>query len=84
VHDGGEGIVGGGASIDVVVGVDGLLAAHLAAEDLNGTVGNDLVGVHVGLGTRTSLPDDKGEVVVELAFGNLSGGLLDGLSNLGV
>ena len=84
VHDGGESVVGRGAAVDVVVGVDGLLGALLAAEDLNGTVGDDLVGVHVGLGARARLPDDQREVVHELAIGDLLGGLLDGLGDLGV
>lgn len=84
VHDGGEGVVGGGAHVDVVVGVDGLLAAHGAAEDLDGAVGDDLVGVHVGLGAGAGLPDDEREVVDELERGNLLGGLDDGLAQLGV
>lgn len=84
VHDGGEGVVGRGAAVDVVVGVDGLLGAHGAAEDLNGAVGDDLVCVHVGLGAGAGLPDDEGEVVEQLAVGDLFGGLLDGLANLGV
>jgi hypothetical protein len=68
----------------VVVGVDRLLGAHGAAEDLNGAVRDDFVGVHVGLGAGAGLPDDEGEVVDELEGGNLLGGLLDGLSKLGV
>ena len=84
VHDGGEGVVGGGAAVDVVVGVDGLLAAHLSAQNLNGSVGDDLVGVHVGLGAGAGLPDDEGEVVEELAVGDFLGSLLDSLSDLGV
>ena len=84
VHDGGEGVVGGGAAVDVVVGVDGRLRAHLAAENLNGAVGDDLVGVHVGLRAGARLPDDQREVVHELAVGNLLGGLLDGGADLGI
>jgi hypothetical protein len=84
VHDSGEGVVGGGAHVDVVVGVDGLLAAHGAAQNLNGAVGDDLVGVHVGLGAGAGLPDDQREVVNELERGNLLGGLLDRLAELGV
>lgn len=84
VHDGGEGVVGRGAAVDVVVGVDGLLAALFAAEDLNGSVGDDFVGVHVGLGAGAGLPDDKGEVVHELAIGDLLGGLLNSLSDFGI
>ena len=84
MHDGGEGVVGGGGHVDVVVGVDGLLGAHGATEDLNGTVGDDLVGVHVGLGAGAGLPDNQREVVQQLALGDLSGGLLDGLTDLRV
>ena len=83
VHNGGEGVVGGGGHVNVVVGVDGLLGAHGATQDLNGTVGDDLVRVHVGLGAGTSLPDDQREVVQKLAISNLSCGLLDSLTNLG-
>ncbi|KAI3478944.1 hypothetical protein L1887_59065 [Cichorium endivia] len=84
VHGGGEGVVGGLAHVDVVVGVDGVLAAELAAEDLDGAVADDLVDVHVGLGARAGLEDDEGEVGVELAGDDLVGGLADGVSDLGV
>jgi hypothetical protein len=68
----------------VVVGVNGLLGAHGAAQDLNGAVGDDLVGVHVGLGAGAGLPDNQREVIQQLTLGDLSGGLLDGLTDLGV
>lgn len=84
VHDGGERVVGGSGHVDMVVRVDGLLGAHLAAENLNGAVGDDLVGVHVGLGTGAGLPDDQREVIQQLTLGDLGGGLLDGLTDLGV
>jgi len=35
--------------VDVVVRMDGLLAAQFAAGDFNGAIGDDLVHVHVGL-----------------------------------
>lgn len=82
VHGSREGVVGGSGHVDVVVGVDRLLGAHGTAQNLDSTVGDDLVGVHVGLGTGTGLPDDQREVVVELAGCDLSGGLLDGLAEL--
>lgn len=84
VHDGGEGVVGRGAAVDVVVRVDGRLAANLATEELNGTVGDDLVGVHVGLSAGAGLPDDEGEVVDEPAVGHLLGSQLDSGTDLGV
>ena len=82
VHNGREGVVGRGGAVDVVVGVDWLLGAHGSAEDLNGSVGNDFVGVHVGLGAGTGLPDNQREVVEQLEVGHLGGSLLNGLSDL--
>lgn len=84
MHDGGKGVVGGGGHVDVVVGVDGLFAAHCAAEDFNGAVRNDFVGVHVGLRARAGLPDDEGKVVEEFKRGDFAGGLLDGFADFGV
>lgn len=84
VHDGRERIVRGSGHVDVIVRVNGLLAAHFASEDLNCAVGDDLVGVHVGLGAGASLPDDEGEVVDELEGGDFSGSLLDCLRDFGV
>lgn len=84
VHDSGECVVGGGTHVDVVIGVDGLLAAHGAAQNLNSAVGDDLVGVHVGLGARAGLPNDQREVVNQLERGNLLSSLLDRLAELGV
>ena len=64
VHGGREGVVRGLAAVDVVVGVHGRLAAALPAQQLVGPVGDDLVGVHVGLGAGAGLPDDERELVV--------------------
>ena len=83
VHRRREGVVGGLALVDVVVGVDGLLRAHLAAEDLDRAVRDDLVGVHVGLRPAPGLPDDQREVFVELALDDFVGRLDDGLRLLG-
>merc|ERR1719450_387055 len=64
VHGGGVGVVTALALVDVVVGVDWGLAAQLAPQQLDGPVGDDLVGVHIGLGAGASLPDDQGEVII--------------------
>lgn len=72
VHSSRETVVGRLTHVDVVVGVNGLLASELAAEHLDGTVGNDFVDIHVGLSSRTSLPDDERKVVREFAFHDLS------------
>src|SRR6202034_234033 len=44
VHGGGERVVRGLRHVDVIVGMNGLLAPHVAAGELNGAVGDDLVG----------------------------------------
>ena len=61
VHHGRERVVGGLAMINVVVRMDRLLRAHHAAGELDRAIGDDLVGVHVGLGAGAGLEDDKRE-----------------------
>ena len=65
VHGRREGVVAGLGAVDVVVRVDGGLAPHSTARDLDRAVGDDLVGVHVGLGPRACLPDSQREVLVQ-------------------
>jgi len=84
MHGGRETVIRGLPEIDVVVGVDRLLAADDAAETLDGQVGDDLVGVHVGLGARAGLPHDEREIVETLERGDLGGGGGDGRAELGV
>ena len=66
----------------MIVGMDRLLAAHLATEDLNGAVRDDLVGVHVRLGAGTGLKDGQREVVDELEVRNFRSCLLNSLAEL--
>lgn len=84
MHSGRESIVGRLTHVDVIVWVNRFLATQLTSEDLDGTVRNDLVDVHVGLGTRTGLEDDEGEVGVEFAGDDFIGGLADGIGDFGV
>ncbi len=58
VHGRGVGVVRALRLVDVVVRVDGALRAELAAQDLDGAVGDHLVGVHVALSSGAGLPDD--------------------------
>ena len=81
VHDRREGVVGALAAIDVIVGMDRVLGAKRPAQDLDRPVGDHLVGVHVGLGSRTGLPDHQREVVVEASFDDLVGGPDDGVGD---
>ena len=57
--------------------MDRLFGPEGAAGQLNGTVGNDLVDIHVGLGAATRLPNAQREMIVELTLSDLGGGLSD-------
>ena len=62
----------------MVVRVDVLVVALLVPQDLQGPVGDHLIGVHVGAGARTALDHVHGEVLVQGTVGDLLAGLLDG------
>jgi len=70
------------ATVDVVIGMDGLLRAHHAAGDLDGTVRDHLVGIHVRLRAAAGLKHDERKMVVELSGDHLVGGLDDQLHRL--
>ena len=84
VHHCWEGVVGAGGHVDVVVGVHGGFAAFGTTEELDGAVGDDFVGVHVGLRSGAGLPDYEGEVVDQVEGGDFGGGALDGFADFGI
>ena len=63
-------------------GWTGFLEPRVAAQDLDGAVGDDLVGIHVGLRAAAGLPNHEGEMVVPLACDDFVGGLHDGRRQL--
>ena len=67
--------------LPVIIGMDRRLAAHLTTQYLDGSVGKDLVHVHVCLGATSRLKDDEGKVRIELSSDNLVGSLGDGVGN---
>ena len=73
------GIVGGLGAVDVVVRGEVLEFALLVTHDLQGTVADDLVSVHVGRRPCTALDHIYGEVLVVLAFEELVAGLDNGV-----
>ena len=82
VHSCGDDVVGGLALVYVVVGMDDT-GADVAAHDLGGPVGDDLVGVHIGRGAGAGLEDVEDEVVIKLAVDDLLGSLNDGIFLVG-
>ncbi|MPM94770.1 hypothetical protein SDC9_141918 [bioreactor metagenome] len=71
-------VVGALAHVDVVDRMQLLVVAAGPAELFQCEVGDDLVGVHVGRGTRTALDDIDDELPVQPAVGNLATGVFDG------
>src|SRR6266581_3288611 len=62
----------------MIVWVHRFLGAGDTAQDLNCPIRNDLVRVHVGRRTRTSLEYIKNEVLVELSIDHFLSGFYDG------
>ena len=68
---GGEGVVARLAQVHMVVRMHRLLAAQLPSEGLNRSVGDHLIGIHVGLGSGAGLPDLQRKFAIQLAAGHL-------------
>ena len=51
----------------MIIGVDDGIIAFFSAQKLNGSVGNDLVGVHIGRGTGTALNGVYNKLTVQLS-----------------
>ena len=73
VHGCREGVVRRLRHVHVIVGVNGLFAAHLAARKLDRAVRNHLIDIHVRLRARTRLPYAQGKLVFVLARNHLVG-----------
>ena len=79
----GKHVVGALPHVDVIVGMDRLDGGEaIAPRQLNRPIGNHLVDVHVRRGAGAGLKDVDGELVVEAAVGDFSGGGDQGV-NLG-
>ena len=59
----GDDIIARLSSINVVIGMHWRFATHFTPQQFNGTVGNDLVGVHIGGGAGPSLENIHGKLV---------------------
>ena len=60
------------ALVDVVIGMDRRLGSHFSPHHLYGSVGDNLIHIHVGLSARACLPDDQGKMVIQLATDHLN------------
>ncbi len=82
VHGGGDHVIGTLLHVDVIVGMNGVLAAAPARGEFIGPAGDDFVGVHVGGCAGAGLENIDDELGVELAVDDFLGRLLDKLRSL--
>ena len=59
--------------VHVVVGMDRLLRTHHSAGELDGAIGDHLIGVHVGLRARSGLEHHQRKLAVQLPVDHLLG-----------
>ena len=77
MHCCGEGIVGRLTLVNMVVGMHRVFRADGPSRYLNSPVGDNFVGVHVGLSSATGLPNSQGEMIIQFSFDHFIGGLAD-------
>ena len=58
----------------MVIRVNRGFTAQFTAQQFDGSVGNNLVRVHIGLRARTRLPHNQREMVVQLVIGDFGRG----------
>ena len=66
----------------MVVGIDDGIVTLVAAQQLNGPVRDDLIGIHIDGGTRTALNGIYNELLMELTGQDLVAGLYNGIRNV--
>lgn len=80
-HGGGKNVVGGLAEVHVIVGMDDGVVAARAAENFDGAIGDDFVGVHVEGDAGAGLVDVDEELIVQFAGDDFVGGANDGVGD---
>ena len=76
---GGIGIVGRLTAIDMVVGRAIGILASLVTHDLEGTVGDHLIGIHIGRSAGTTLDHIDREILKMLTLHDLTASLSDSI-----
>ena len=77
MHRRDEGVIGGLRHVDIIVRMNGFFAPKSSANQLDRTIGNHLIDVHVRLGARTRLPHIERKLTVQLARDHFIGYLAD-------
>ena len=77
MHGRGKSVIRRLRHIHVIIRMNGLLAAHHAAGNFDGAIGDHFVRVHVRLRAAAGLPDAQREMLVEFSGDHFVGGLHD-------
>ena len=77
VHGRGKSVIRRLRHIDVVVGMDRILRPKHAPGQLDGAIGDDFVGIHIGLRAAARLPNAQGKFVIQRAGDDFITGLKD-------
>ena len=83
VHCRWKGVVRRLRHVDVIVRMYRLLRSHFAARNLNRTIRDDLVHVHVGLRAAAGLPNAQRKLVIQLTGNDFVGSFDDELGLVG-
>ncbi len=75
---GGNHIVGGLRHVDVVIGMDSVLA-QLPTQDLSGPVGDDFVDIHIVTGAGARLEGIHDKLIIPFAIDHFLGSFQDGV-----
>ena len=62
---GGKAVIGRLGMVDIVIGMNRLIATFALTDKFIGTVGNHFIHVHVGLGARACLPNHQRKLVTQ-------------------
>src|SRR5207249_3499043 len=65
-------IIAGLTHVHMIVRMDRLLVAYLAAERLDRSIRDDLIGIHVGGSTRSGLENIDDKMLIEFSIGSFS------------
>ncbi len=75
MHGSGEGIIRGLGHIDMVIRMNRFFAPHFTPSHFNSPIGNHFIGIHIGLGAASRLPNSQGKMGIQFTFNDFIGGL---------
>ena len=81
MHDSGEAIIAGLTSVDMIIRMNQFIL-YFSSQNLCRSVCNNLIGVHVGLGSWTSLPYNQREMIIKFSSNHLICSFNDGIRNV--